>query len=59
LRNVLFGKGTDSQNHVIAANTALALQCYKPEENIQDLFSTSLDFIKSGEAGRTHFPNFK
>jgi anthranilate phosphoribosyltransferase len=59
LRNILAGKGTDSQNHVIAANTALALQCYKPEEKIQDLFSTSLDFIKSGEAGRTHFPNFK
>ena len=59
LRNVLSGKGTDSQNHVIAANTALALQCYKPEENIKDLFSTSLDFIKSGEAGRTYFPNFK
>jgi anthranilate phosphoribosyltransferase len=59
LRNILSGKGTNSQNNVIAANTALALQCYQPEEKIQNLFLTSLDFIKSGEAGKKHFPNFK
>ena len=59
LKNILSGKGTKSQNNVIAANTALALQCYKSDESVQSLFSSSLEFIRSGEAGKKHFSNIK
>lgn len=59
LKNILLGKGTESQSRVIAANTALALQCYQPKEKIQSLFTSSLDFIKSGEAGKKTFSNNK
>ncbi len=52
LRNILNGKGTESQMNVVAANTAVALQCYHPEEKIQDLFGKAISFIKSGEAVR-------
>lgn len=54
LTSILRGKGTESQNHVIAANTALALQCYLPQENVQSLFLHALDFIKGGEAAKKH-----
>ena len=50
LKNILKGKGTEAQMNVVAANTALALQCYHPEENVQALFIKALNFIKSGEA---------
>lgn len=59
LRNVLNGQGTSSQNNVVAANTALALQCYHPDKKIQDLFNESLDFIQNGGAVKTLFSNLK
>ena len=54
LKLILKGNGTNSQNNVIAANTALALQCYHPNESIQNLFIESLSFIKSGESAKHH-----
>lgn len=55
LKNILHGNGTQAQNFVIAANSALAMQCYHPEEKIQALFYHSLEFIKSGESGKKMF----
>lgn len=59
LRNILNGKGTASQNNVVAANTALALQCYHPDKKVQDLFTEALDFIQNGGAVKTLFSNLK
>lgn len=59
LRNVLNGQGTSSQNNVVAANTALALQCYHPDKKIKDLFTEALDFIQNGGVVKTLFSNLK
>jgi anthranilate phosphoribosyltransferase len=52
LKDILNGKGSSAQNQVVAANTALAMQCYLPSEKVPDLFKESLAFIESGEAGK-------
>ncbi len=52
LKNILNGKGTLAQNQVVAANVALALQCFQPKTSLIDLFHESLEFIFSGESGR-------
>lgn len=59
LRNILNGQGSVSQNNVVAANTALALQCYHPDKKVQDLFTEALDFIQNGVAVKTLFSNLK
>lgn len=53
LRNVLAGKGTTAQNHVVACNTSLARKMFYPEKSLKELFDESLDFIKSGKAEQT------
>tara|TARA_B110000977_G_C11015479_1_gene469281 strand:- start:196 stop:1191 length:996 start_codon:yes stop_codon:yes gene_type:complete len=55
LRAILEGRGTEEQNLVVAANTALALQLYHPYEPIKELFTEALQFIKSGKANFSSF----
>ena len=52
---ILEGRGTEEHNFVIAANTALALQLYHPNEPIIELFKETLKFIKEGKANRSSF----
>lgn len=54
LTSILKGEGTKSQNAVIAANVASALQIFHPNENLKSLFTESAEFIKSGQ-GSKHF----
>ncbi|MES2588575.1 MAG: anthranilate phosphoribosyltransferase [Bacteroidota bacterium] len=50
LLNILNGKGTKSQNTVIAANLATAIKCINPKEDLNLLFENSLDQILSGKS---------
>lgn len=50
LQSILDGHGSDSQNHVVAANAAVALQLYHPTASILDLFTEARQFIQSGHA---------
>jgi anthranilate phosphoribosyltransferase len=43
--NILEGKGTDSQNQVILANTALALSCYYPGKSLPDCVEQAKDSL--------------
>lgn len=54
LVSILKGEGTKSQNAVVAANVASALQIFHPNEKLKALFDESIDFIKSGQASK-HF----
>ena len=54
LNAILKGEGTNSQNAVVAANVASALQIFYPSENLQLAFNEAMDFIKSGQ-GNKHF----
>ena len=54
IREVLSGKGSDAQNEVVAANTAMALNLYNSSSELSELFSESIAFIKSGQASK-HF----
>lgn len=54
IRKVLSGKGSDAQNEVVAANTAMALNLYNSSSELSELFSESIAFIKSGQASK-HF----
>lgn len=54
LVSILKGEGTSSQNAVVAANVAVALSIYHPNENLKSSFNESLDFIRSGQ-GNKHF----
>jgi len=54
ISQILAGKGSDSQNEVVAANTAMALSLYNPTEELSELFKESVAFIKSGQASK-HF----
>lgn len=53
LRNVLAGKGTESQNKVVACNTALARKTFYPEKDLVELYKEALDFILTGKAVKT------
>lgn len=54
LVSILKGEGTKAQNYVVAANVAVALSIYHPNENLKSLFNESLGFIESGQ-GNKHF----
>ena len=54
VKSILGGQSTLEQTNVIAANTALALQCFHPNEQIQDLFNEANSFIKKGLAAKFH-----
>jgi anthranilate phosphoribosyltransferase len=54
VKSILSGQSTLEQTNVIAANTALALQCFHPNEQIQDLFNEANSFIKKGLAAKFH-----
>lgn len=48
--NVLRGKGTDSQNQVILANAAVAIQTYNREKNIYDCLAMAQNSLKELKA---------
>lgn len=54
ITSILKGKGTKSQNTVIAYNTAHALQLFHPEKEVAKLYTEVYDYLKSGE-GILHF----
>ena len=54
VRSILKGESSIEKINVIAANTALALQCYHPNESIQNLFTEAVSFIRKGEAAKFH-----
>ncbi len=54
VRSILRGESSVEKTNVIAANTALALQCYHPNESIQNLFNEAVSFIRKGETAKFH-----
>ncbi len=48
--DILGGKGTISQNHVITANAGLAINCMKPEQSIGDCIKEAEESLISGRA---------
>ena len=50
---ILSGKGSQAQNHVVAANAAMAIHCAKPDVNLRDSFELALETIVSGKAQST------
>lgn len=48
--SILEGKGTKSQNEVVVANSAFALECYFPEKNIDECISMARESLVSGKA---------
>ncbi len=48
--NILNGKGTKSQNDVVIANTAYALQCYMPDRSIADCIAIAKESLESKKA---------
>jgi anthranilate phosphoribosyltransferase len=51
---ILQGKGTVSQNQVVAGNVALGLQCYHPTDSFQNLYNEAKKVIQSGIVAK-HF----
>ncbi len=47
---VLNNEGTDAQMEVVCANAGAAIQCAKPELNIEDSIATARESIESGNA---------
>ncbi len=47
---VLSGEGTDAQNAVIEANSALAIQCYNPSRSIEDCILEAKESLHSKKA---------
>jgi len=56
--NILEGKGTESQNAVVAANAGMALFCCDKVPRPQDGVELALELLKSGKAFQT-FSNLK
>lgn len=50
LVNLLNGKGTLTQQTVLAGNVALGIQTFKPEISFDAAFEQSLEFIQSGKS---------
>lgn len=46
--SILSGKGTQTQNSIVAGNVALALQMYQPKSSYNDLFFEAKERIESG-----------
>lgn len=55
LLNVLQNKGTEAQNQVVFANSAMAIMCAKPETSINDALLMAKESLQSGKA----FDTFK
>ena len=47
---ILEGKGSEEQNHVIAATVCEAIHCMKTNLNRQELFQEALAHIYSGKS---------
>ena len=47
---ILEGKGTESQNQVVTANAAMALNCYYPEKSMEDCIGLATDSLKGQKA---------
>ncbi len=47
---ILEGGGTAEQNRVVAANSALALQCISPEKSLEECIGQANESIESGQA---------
>ena len=54
LKSIAQGKGSNSQNSVISANVALALQCFHPNQSLKELYNEAHVFIKSGKTASHH-----
>jgi len=50
--DVLDGKGTNAQNDVVIANSAVAIQCFDQEKPIDDAVDEARESLKSGKAKR-------
>lgn len=50
LVNLLEGNGTTAQKHVLAGNTALAIQTFHPNESFKNAYAEAKSFIDSGKA---------
>lgn len=48
--NILEGKGTPEQTAVVAANAALAIQCYQPGKSLMETMAIARESIESGKA---------
>lgn len=55
LISILNGNGSEAQNSVVAANTAVALQLYHPTTQIKELYTEALQFIQTGKAKLSSF----
>lgn len=51
--SILSGKGTQTQNSIVAGNVALALQLYQPKSSYEDLFFEAKSRIESGSVLHT------
>lgn len=49
-KQVLEGKGSDAQNNVVCANSAMAINCVYPELGLESAFQLALESLKSGKA---------
>jgi anthranilate phosphoribosyltransferase len=49
-RNVLEGKGTEAQQMVVTANSALALQCYHKGKSLDECIDMARQSIERGKA---------
>ena len=47
---IIKGDGTQAQNNVVAANAALAIQCFEKEKSISDCFEIAKESLVSGKA---------
>ncbi len=47
---ILEGRGTAEQNRVVAANSALALQCFSPEKSLEECIAEANESLESGRA---------
>jgi anthranilate phosphoribosyltransferase len=48
--NVLDNKGTRAQKDVVAANSAIAIQCFDQSKDIIDCVNEAIESIESGKA---------
>jgi len=47
---ILEGKGTPEQNKVAAANAAMGLKCYHPDQSLEDCMAEASEAVASGKA---------
>lgn len=51
-RNIIAGKGTEAQNAVVLANSAMALHCTGKYGSYEDAFAIATDSLNSGKAAK-------